>query len=195
MNNVLKEAQQYQPPRPLYEQLQEQKLKQEEEFQENRKFGNLIRKVNEDEYEYLMELERELYEKEKELWLQDQEEVQRFRHQVKQFEEQQQQEKVEEKEEKEITLKHTHDINSNSSESSSLSLSAMKETRVFPIQNVQKTILCSSKMIKIKPKLLPIPNELATLTPSSSSKSTCHSSTTQSNTIGIIDYEESDLED
>jgi hypothetical protein len=68
-------------------------LKQEEEFQENRKLGNLIRKVNEDEYEYMIELERELREKERVRILQEQEELQKFREQVKQFEEREQKEK------------------------------------------------------------------------------------------------------
>jgi hypothetical protein len=67
--------------------LQEQKLKQEEEFQEKRKLGNLIREVNEDEYEYLLNMERELDEKERLQSLQDQQEVKHFKEQVKQLEE------------------------------------------------------------------------------------------------------------
>jgi hypothetical protein len=96
----------------------------------------MIRKVNEDEYEYLVDLERELHEKEKQRWLQDQEEVQRFRDQVKQFEEQQQ-------EEEEKTAA------SDSVDPPSRAI-GKEEAPAMP-KDLQKTILLSKK-IRIKPK-------------------------------------------
>jgi len=175
--SLSKEEDHLHQPRPLYEQLQEQKLKEEEEFEETWKLGNLIRKVNEDEYEYLLELERELYEKEKEAWLLDQEEVQRFKSQVKQFEEQQQ-------EEAEISL--NRNINYDGA------LPNKEIPIIVPTKNLQKTILCSTK-IKVKPKL-PTHHEVTNKIPLSSKEPLC-CSLNPSSKLSIIDYEESDKED
>ena len=113
-------------------------MKQEEEFQENRKLGNLIRKVNEDEYEYLIELERELHEKERTRVLQEQEELQKFREQVKQFEEREQEETVDTISIEADNQKPSRPANTN-------------QPSVMSTKDLRKTSLLS-KLIKIKTK-------------------------------------------
>ncbi|KAG0003010.1 hypothetical protein BGZ79_001860 [Entomortierella chlamydospora] len=66
-------------PRTLYERLQEQKQKKEDAFAEATKFGNLIHKIDNDEFDFLSNLENEEVKKKRELAEQEEEELKRFR--------------------------------------------------------------------------------------------------------------------
>jgi hypothetical protein len=66
-------------PRTLYERLQEQKQKKQDAFLEATKFGNLIHKIDNDEFEFLNTLEDEEVKKKRELAEQEAEELKQFR--------------------------------------------------------------------------------------------------------------------
>ncbi|KAF9438806.1 hypothetical protein BGZ76_004405 [Entomortierella beljakovae] len=66
-------------PRTLYERLQEQKQKKDDAFAEATKFGNLIHRIDNDEFDFLNGLEDEEAKKKKEVAEQEEEELKRFR--------------------------------------------------------------------------------------------------------------------
>ncbi|KAF9586671.1 hypothetical protein BGW38_010165 [Lunasporangiospora selenospora] len=70
-------------PRTLYERLQEQKQKKQDAFLEATKFGNLIHKIDNDEFDFLNSLESEEVNKKKAIADQEEEELKRFRVNVK----------------------------------------------------------------------------------------------------------------
>ncbi|KAI1318574.1 hypothetical protein EDD11_006265 [Mortierella claussenii] len=74
----LKEEEPY-DPRTLYERLQEQKQKKIDAFAEATKFGNLIHKIDNDEFDFLSSLESEEVQKKKLLAEQEEEELKTFR--------------------------------------------------------------------------------------------------------------------
>ncbi|KAF9362747.1 hypothetical protein BGX34_005575 [Mortierella sp. NVP85] len=78
----LKEEEPY-DPRTLYERLQEQKQKKQDAFLEATKFGNLIHKIDNDEFEFLNTLENDEAKKKQELAEQEAEELKKFRMNVK----------------------------------------------------------------------------------------------------------------
>ncbi|KAK3817234.1 MAG: N-terminal domain of NEFA-interacting nuclear protein NIP30-domain-containing protein [Benniella sp.] len=78
----LKEEEPY-DPRTLYERLQEQKQKKQDAFLEATKFGNLIHKIDNDEFEFLNTLEDDEAKKKQELADQEAEELKKFRMNVK----------------------------------------------------------------------------------------------------------------
>ncbi|GJJ68904.1 hypothetical protein EMPS_01250 [Entomortierella parvispora] len=69
-------------PRTLYERLQEQKQKKDDAFAEATKFGNLIHRIDNDEFDFLSTLESDEAKKKKELEEQEQEELKKFRQNV-----------------------------------------------------------------------------------------------------------------
>ncbi|KAK3847202.1 MAG: N-terminal domain of NEFA-interacting nuclear protein NIP30-domain-containing protein [Linnemannia gamsii] len=66
-------------PRTLYERLQEQKQKKSDAFAEATKFGNLIHKIDNDEFDFLSSLEDEGAKKKREQAEQEAEELKNFR--------------------------------------------------------------------------------------------------------------------
>ncbi|KAF9985410.1 hypothetical protein BGZ75_003006 [Mortierella antarctica] len=66
-------------PRTLYERLQEQKQKKDDAFAEATKFGNLIHRIDNDEFDFLSTLENEEAQKKRELAEQEEEELRKFR--------------------------------------------------------------------------------------------------------------------
>ncbi|KAF9331288.1 hypothetical protein BGZ91_012177 [Linnemannia elongata] len=70
-------------PRTLYERLQEQKQKKSDAFAEATKFGNLIHKIDNDEFDFLSSLEDEEAKKKREQAEQEAEELKNFRMNVK----------------------------------------------------------------------------------------------------------------
>ncbi|KAF9185279.1 hypothetical protein BGZ51_002754 [Haplosporangium sp. Z 767] len=66
-------------PRTLYERLQEQKQKKQDAFAEATKFGNLIHRIDNDEFDFLNTLESDEVKKRKELAEQEEEELKKFR--------------------------------------------------------------------------------------------------------------------
>ncbi|CAO3572105.1 unnamed protein product [Mortierella alpina] len=66
-------------PRTLYERLQEQKQKKDDAFAEATKFGNLIHRIDNDEFDFLSTLENEEAQKKRELAEQEEEELKKFR--------------------------------------------------------------------------------------------------------------------
>ncbi|KAG0197799.1 hypothetical protein BGX28_008706, partial [Mortierella sp. GBA30] len=66
-------------PRTLYERLQEQKQKKDDAFAEATKFGNLIHRIDNDEFDFLNTLESEEARKKRELAEQEEEELKKFR--------------------------------------------------------------------------------------------------------------------
>ncbi|KAG0229858.1 hypothetical protein BGW42_001323 [Actinomortierella wolfii] len=70
-------------PRTLYERLQEQKQKKEEAFREATKFGNLIKKLDGDELDFLNNLQEEDDRKKRELAEQEAQALEEFRSTVK----------------------------------------------------------------------------------------------------------------
>ncbi|KAF9112641.1 hypothetical protein BGX27_003029 [Mortierella sp. AM989] len=66
-------------PRTLYERLQEQKQKKDDAFAEATKFGNLIHRIDNDEFDFLNTLENDEAKKKRELAEQEEEELKRFR--------------------------------------------------------------------------------------------------------------------
>ncbi|KAF9209066.1 hypothetical protein BGZ49_006475 [Haplosporangium sp. Z 27] len=66
-------------PRTLFERLQEQKQKKADAFAEATKFGNLIHKIDNDEFDFLRNLEDEEAEKKRQRDEQEQEELKKFR--------------------------------------------------------------------------------------------------------------------
>ncbi|KAG0057065.1 hypothetical protein BGZ83_001914 [Gryganskiella cystojenkinii] len=69
-------------PRTLYERLQEQKQKKDDAHAEATKFGNLIHRIDNDEFDFLNTLEHEEAKKKKDLEEQEQEELKKFRQNV-----------------------------------------------------------------------------------------------------------------
>ncbi|KAI9209871.1 N-terminal domain of NEFA-interacting nuclear protein NIP30-domain-containing protein [Polychytrium aggregatum] len=65
--------------RPLYERLQERKQREEEAFAEKMKFGNLIKKIDEDEFEFLMNQHEEEAMKRSEILSIERKELEEFR--------------------------------------------------------------------------------------------------------------------
>ncbi|KAG9068805.1 hypothetical protein KI688_011091 [Linnemannia hyalina] len=70
-------------PRTLYERLQEQRQKKTDAFAEATKFGNLIHKIDNDEFDFLSSLEDEDAKKKREQAEQEAEELKNFRMNVK----------------------------------------------------------------------------------------------------------------
>ncbi|KAG0305789.1 hypothetical protein BGZ97_000979 [Linnemannia gamsii] len=70
-------------PRTLYERLQEQKQKKSDAFAEATKFGNLIHKIDNDEFDFLSSLEDEEAKKKREQAEQEEEALKNFRMNVK----------------------------------------------------------------------------------------------------------------
>ncbi|KAI8604464.1 N-terminal domain of NEFA-interacting nuclear protein NIP30-domain-containing protein [Dissophora ornata] len=66
-------------PRTLYERLQEQKQKKDDAFAEATKFGNLIHRIDNDEFDFLNTLENDEARKKRELAEQEEEELKKFR--------------------------------------------------------------------------------------------------------------------
>ncbi|KAG0036859.1 hypothetical protein BGZ82_003550 [Podila clonocystis] len=66
-------------PRTLYERLQEQKQKKDDAFAEATKFGNLIHRIDNDEFDFLSTLESEESQKKKDLADQEAKELEAFR--------------------------------------------------------------------------------------------------------------------
>ncbi|KAG0258884.1 hypothetical protein BG011_003020, partial [Mortierella polycephala] len=74
----IKEEEPY-DPRTLYERLQEQKQKKQDAFSEATKFGNLIHRIDNEEFDFLNTLESDEVKKKKELAEQEEEELKKFR--------------------------------------------------------------------------------------------------------------------
>ncbi|KAG0370485.1 hypothetical protein BGZ54_006137 [Gamsiella multidivaricata] len=74
----LKEPETY-DPRTLYERLQEQKQKKDDAFAEATKLGNLIHRLDNDEFDFLTNLEQEEAKKKRELAEQEEEALKAFR--------------------------------------------------------------------------------------------------------------------
>ncbi|KAI8820751.1 N-terminal domain of NEFA-interacting nuclear protein NIP30-domain-containing protein [Fimicolochytrium jonesii] len=66
-------------PRPLYERLAEKKRIEEEEFAEKMKFGNLVRRLDEDEYQFLSNYSDETAKKDHEIAQETRRELDAFR--------------------------------------------------------------------------------------------------------------------
>ncbi|TPX34498.1 hypothetical protein SmJEL517_g02786 [Synchytrium microbalum] len=66
-------------PRTLYERLQEQKTKKDDEFQEMTRFSNLIKRLDEDEVDFLLQSNIENSNTKRQIHDQDKEELEKFR--------------------------------------------------------------------------------------------------------------------
>ncbi|TPX60969.1 hypothetical protein PhCBS80983_g01422 [Powellomyces hirtus] len=66
-------------PRPLYEKLADKKRIEEEEFAEKMKFGNLVHRLDEEEYEFLSNYDNENTKKSKEIALETRQQLDLFR--------------------------------------------------------------------------------------------------------------------
>ncbi|KAI8808646.1 N-terminal domain of NEFA-interacting nuclear protein NIP30-domain-containing protein [Cladochytrium replicatum] len=69
-------------PRPLFERLQQQKQLKEDEFTEKTKLGNLIKKLDEDEVEFLAQQQRNALEERQRIAEEEQDELNEFRRAV-----------------------------------------------------------------------------------------------------------------
>ncbi|KAJ3054988.1 hypothetical protein HK097_000134 [Rhizophlyctis rosea] len=66
-------------PRPLFERLAEKKRIEEEEFAEKMKFSNMVKRLDDDEYEFLVAYDDEEEKKRKEIAAADEKELEQFR--------------------------------------------------------------------------------------------------------------------
>ncbi|KAJ3296792.1 hypothetical protein HK104_001208 [Borealophlyctis nickersoniae] len=66
-------------PRPLYEKLAEKKRLEEEAFNEKMKFSNLVKRLDEEEFEFLANYDEQEARRQREIALNDQKELEKFR--------------------------------------------------------------------------------------------------------------------